>query len=133
MRIRLILVVLGLLLTMILPWGCLITLMFGLMVVERISLQLVALRLLVLAFICLALSLHLMIWFGERCSSGALPCFSACSCVMQTVQRAEFWCAIVALQAYWLCHLGSDNLNVARSIGCLLRCGRGVMGSRLSQ
>ena len=40
--------------------------------------------------------------------------------VMQTVQRAEFWGAIVALQACWPCHLGIDNLNVARSIGCLL-------------
>ena len=38
--------------------------------------------------------------------------------VMQTVQRAEFWGAIVALQAY--CHLGIDNLNVARCIGRLL-------------
>ena len=28
--------------------------------------------------------------------------------------------AIVALQAYWPCHLGIDNLNVARSIGRLL-------------
>ena len=40
--------------------------------------------------------------------------------VMQTVQRAEFWGAIVALQAYWPCHLGIDNLNVVRSIGRLL-------------
>ena len=40
--------------------------------------------------------------------------------VMQTVQRAEFWGAIVALQAYWPCHLGIDNLHVARSIGRLL-------------
>ena len=39
---------------------------------------------------------------------------------MQTVQRAEFWGAIVAPQAYWPCHLGIDNLNVALSIGCLL-------------
>ena len=39
---------------------------------------------------------------------------------MQTVQRAEFWGAIVAMQAYWSCHLGIDNLNVARSIGWLL-------------
>ena len=39
---------------------------------------------------------------------------------MQTVQRAEFWGAIVALQAYWPCHLGIDNLNVAWSIGRLL-------------
>ena len=28
--------------------------------------------------------------------------------------------AIVALQAYWPCHLGIDNLNVVRSIGRLL-------------
>ena len=40
--------------------------------------------------------------------------------VMQTVQRADFWCAILAMQAYWPCHLGIDNLNVARSIGRLL-------------
>ena len=40
--------------------------------------------------------------------------------VMQTVQRAEFWGAIVALQAYWPLHLGIDNLNVARTIGRLL-------------
>ena len=39
---------------------------------------------------------------------------------MQTVQRAEFWGAIVALQAYWPCHLDIDNLSVARSIGRLL-------------
>ena len=43
--------------------------------------------------------------------------------VMQTVQRAEFWGAIVAMQAYWPCHSGVDNLNVARSIGRLLDCG----------
>ena len=36
------------------------------------------------------------------------------------MQRAEFWGAIVALQAYWPCHLGIDNLNVVRSIGQLL-------------
>ena len=41
--------------------------------------------------------------------------------VLQTVQRAEFWGAIVALQAYWPCHLGIDNLNVARSIDCLAK------------
>ena len=43
--------------------------------------------------------------------------------VMQTVQRAEFWGAIVALQAYWPCHLGIDNLNVVRSIGRILDLG----------
>ena len=37
--------------------------------------------------------------------------------VMQTVQRAEFCCAVIALQTYWPCHLGTDNLIVARSVG----------------
>ena len=40
--------------------------------------------------------------------------------VLQIVQRAEFWCAIVAFKAYWPCHLGIDNINVVRSIGRLL-------------
>ena len=40
--------------------------------------------------------------------------------VMQTVQRAEFRGAIVALQAYWPCHLVIDNLSVARTLGRLL-------------
>ena len=39
--------------------------------------------------------------------------------VLQTVQRAEFWSATVALQAHWPCHLGVDNLNVARTKGRL--------------
>ena len=40
--------------------------------------------------------------------------------VLQTVQRAEFSGALLAMQAYWPCHLGIDNLNVVRSIGRLL-------------
>ena len=40
--------------------------------------------------------------------------------VVQIVQRAEFGGAIVAMQAYWPCHLGIDNLDVARTIGRLL-------------
>ena len=51
----------------------------------------------------------------ERCRA-FLPVPGA----LQTVQRAEFWGAILAMQAYWPCHLGIDNLNVARNIGCLL-------------
>ena len=39
---------------------------------------------------------------------------------LSLVQRAEFWGASLALQAYWLCHLGIDNLNVALSVGRLL-------------
>ena len=46
--------------------------------------------------------------------------------VMQTVQRAEFGGAIIAMQAYWPCYLGIDNLNVARSISRLLDCGSSV-------
>ena len=51
----------------------------------------------------------------ERCRA-----FLPVPSVMQTVQRAEFLGAILALQAHWPCHLGIDNLNVARSIGRLL-------------
>ena len=51
----------------------------------------------------------------ERCRA-----FMPVPGVLQSVQRAEFWGAILALQAYWPCHVGTDNLNVARSIGRLL-------------
>ena len=39
---------------------------------------------------------------------------------LQTVQRAEFWVAILALHAFCPGHLGIDNLNMVRSIGRLL-------------
>ena len=39
---------------------------------------------------------------------------------LQTVQGAEFWGAIVAMQAYWPCHLGLDYLHVAWTVGRLL-------------
>ena len=42
------------------------------------------------------------------------------SCLGQTVQRAEFWCVVLALQATNAVHLGVDNLNVVRHVGCLL-------------
>ena len=51
----------------------------------------------------------------ERCRA-----FMPVPGVMQTVQRAEFWSASLALQAHWPCHLGIDNLNVARTIGRIL-------------
>ena len=51
----------------------------------------------------------------ERCRA-----FMLVPGVMQTVQRAEIWGAVIAMQSYWPCHLGIDNLNVARSIGRLL-------------
>ena len=40
--------------------------------------------------------------------------------VMQTVQRAEFWGAVVAMLAYWPCHSGINNPDVGRTIGRLL-------------
>ena len=60
---------------------------------------------------------------AEEYGDVRLECCRAClpvPGVMQTVQRAEFWGAILAMQAYWPCHFGIDNLNVARSIGRLL-------------
>ena len=39
---------------------------------------------------------------------------------LQTVQRAEFWGVILALQASCVVHLGVDNLNVVRHVGRLL-------------
>ena len=47
----------------------------------------------------------------ERCRA-----FMSAPGVLQTVQRAEFWGAILALQAYWRSHLGIDNQNVARTM-----------------
>ena len=44
----------------------------------------------------------------ERCRA-----FMSVPGPLQTVQRAEFWGAIVALRSYWPCHFGIDNLNVA--------------------
>ena len=52
---------------------------------------------------------------GERCRA-----FMPVPGVMQTVQRAEFWGAIIAMQAYLPCHVGIDNLIVARTLGRLL-------------
>ena len=83
------------------------------------------LKLLVLALTSLLLRLLLITRFGARLKSMAMLSSSVAvlfylslgSC---RLQRAEFWGAIVALQAYWPCHLGIDNLNVVRSIGRLL-------------
>ena len=38
---------------------------------------------------------------------------------MQSVQRAELWGVILALQASCGVHLGVDNLNVVRHVGSL--------------
>ena len=39
---------------------------------------------------------------------------------LQTVQRAELWGVILALQARTCDHIGGDNLNVVRHVGRLL-------------
>ena len=44
---------------------------------------------------------------------------------LQTVQRAEFWCVILALQAAEAIHLGVDDLNVVRHARRLVDGGRG--------
>ena len=46
--------------------------------------------------------------------------FSSLPGPLQTVQRAEFWCMVLALQATNAVHLGVDNLNVVRHVGRLL-------------
>ena len=46
---------------------------------------------------------------------------------LQTVQRAEFWCVVLALQATNAVHLAVDNLNVVRHVGRLLD---GLSGAR---
>ena len=46
---------------------------------------------------------------------------------MQTVQRAEFWGVVLALQATNAVHLGVDNIIVVRHAGRLLD---GVSGAR---
>ena len=127
--IRLTFLVPGLLLNIgmltILLWRSWIILKFGLMVAGRISLLSACLMWLVLVYICLLLKLLLIARYGELQKSLVMRlercrAFLPVPGVMQTVQRAEFWGAIVALQAYWPCHLGIDNLNVARAIGRLL-------------
>ena len=51
-----------------------------------------------------------------------LRCRGYCSVPgpLQTVQRAELWGVILALQASCGVHLGVDNLNVVRHVGRLL-------------
>ena len=91
-----------------------------------ISLLLVGLRLLALVFICPAseIAFEGSVWgVAEEYGDVRLErrrAFMPVPGVLQTVQRAEFWCAILAVQAYWPCHSGVDNLNVARSFGRLL-------------
>ena len=49
---------------------------------------------------------------------------------VQTVQRAEYWEVVVALEAFSRIHVGVDNLNVPRGVAWLLD--KGILGAMLS-
>ena len=78
-------------------------------------------------FICLLLRLPLKVLSEVLLKSMGMFAWSVAVLflpvpgVLQTVQRAEFWGAILALQAYWPCHLGIDNRNVKISPGIIVR------------
>ena len=89
---------------------------FGRLVISRFGPLPVRIRLLVVMLV-LGLSVWVLLllsplcsaWFGEQQKSMGMLAWSdavlSCPGVLQTVQRAEFWGAIIALQAYWPCHL----------------------------
>ena len=51
---------------------------------------------------------------------GSSHIFSGVLGPIQSVQRAEYWEVILALQAYSGIHIGIDNLNVLRGVAALL-------------
>ena len=117
-------VLIGILLLVI----CLLHLMFGLMVV------LFVMRFLVLLGLVLVFMLACMLITGGTGVGGhfddlgltpdglSSSCLGFCSLPgpLQTVQRAEFWGVVLALQATNAVHLVVDNLNVVRYVGRLL-------------
>ena len=54
---------------------------------------------------------------------GSSHIFSGVLGPIQSVQRAEYWGVILALQAYSGIHIGIDNLNVLRGVAALLSQG----------
>ena len=60
---------------------------------------------------------------------GSSHIFSGIFGPVQSVQRAEYWGVILALQAYSGIHIGIDNLNVLRGVAKLLS--QGVIGTPL--
>ena len=50
---------------------------------------------------------------------GSSHIFSVVLGPIQSVQRAEYWCVILALQAYSGIHIGIDNLYVLRGVAAL--------------
>ena len=59
---------------------------------------------------------------GVRADGGVSSCRDFCSVPgpLQSVQRAEMWGVILALQSSGAIHLGVDNLGVVRHVGRLL-------------
>ena len=53
-------------------------------------------------------------------NEGSSHIFSGVLGPVQSVQRAEYWGVIIALQAYSGIHIGIDNLNVLRGVAALL-------------
>ena len=112
---------------------CLIIRMFGLMVVPfLIILQVFLLQ--VLGFLLTILSIFGVVVGGVMlivsllivalCAVGG---FSSVPGPLQTVQRAEMWGVILALQTSRAVHLGVDNLGVVRHVGRLLDGCRGTV------
>ena len=54
---------------------------------------------------------------------GSSHIFSGIPGPIQSVQRAEYWSVILALQAYSGIHIGTDNMNVLRGVAGLLSRG----------
>ena len=54
---------------------------------------------------------------------GSSHIFSGIPGPIQSVQRAEYWGVILALQAYSGIHIGIDNMNVLRGVAALLSHG----------
>ena len=96
------------------------------MVAGRISLLLVGLKWLVLVFNLPASELAFdgSVWVRQKSmgmlawSYVVLSCRFLGFCRLCSVLNSGV--PFIAMQAYWPCHLGIDNLNVARSIGRLL-------------
>ena len=105
---------------------CLIILMYGLMVVPFLIVLLVFL-LQVLGFllirlgvsgevVCGVMLMMFVLDLDHRCCRG----FLSVPGPLQSVQRAELWVVILALQTSRAVHLGVDNLGVVRHVGRLL-------------
>ena len=112
---------------MILLWKCRIILIFGLMVAGSISLLWVGLRLLALVFSCLLLKSLLIVQSGEQQRSTVTLAVSDAVLSYQFLGSCRLFSVLdsgVLLlpcrRTYWPCHVGIDNLHVARTIGRLL-------------